>query len=258
MNLPTMCWNHCWKTHFKNKKRSFKNQRKMSSSLKFELKNLTNSYKVITDVISKKVVGLKFKEDAILLRVLEYHPMKHIPKKNIEYLVVRLRPPYYTRSLYYKLTDSIEDDVSYKMCLQVLFGKFDKKESDKESIMTALRSECKYGTRKTYFLTNTIKTNNIYSGYCCLCRKTTPNITVDHVGITFRNILDRFLEHKTDVKLESFEIYENQTNELRLKDVHLAKEWLNFHDTLANYRLLCSSCNSRCGGHGYSSQRFTP
>jgi hypothetical protein len=62
--------------------------------------------------------------------------------------------------------------------------------------MSALRSECHYGTEKVFFLTNTVKTNNISSGNCCACHITTSNITVDHVGITFQNILDGFLSDK--------------------------------------------------------------
>jgi hypothetical protein len=226
------------------------------SSLKKELKNLTTGYKVITNVIKNTVVDLKFKDDATLLSLLEYHPTKTIPKTNIEYLVVRLRKPYNNPSLFYKMNyvGSVEDDVSYRLCLQVLFEKYDKKSSNKESIMSALRSECHYGTKKVFFLTNTVKTNNISSGNCCACHITTSNITVDHVGITFQNILDRFLEKNIDIKLKLLEIFENNVNnEIRLKDIALAKEWLNFHDTIATYRLLCKSllCNSQCGGYGY-------
>jgi hypothetical protein len=222
------------------------------SSLKKDLKNLTTGYKVITNIIKNKVVNLKFKDDPMLLSLLEYHPTKTIQKTNIEYLVVRFRKPYNNLSLFYKMIGSIEDDVSYRLCLQVLFEKYDKKSSNKESIMSALRTECNYGTKKVFFLTNTVKTNCITRGKCCVCDNTTCNITVDHFGITFQNILDRFLEENISLKLELLEIYENkENNEIRLKDIDLAKEWLNFHDTLATYRLLCKSCNSQCGGYGY-------
>ena len=121
------------------------------SSLKNELKNLTTGYKVITNIIKNKVVDLKFK-DSTLLSLLEYHPSKTIQKTNIEYLVVRLRKPYNNPSLFYKMNyvGSVEDDVSYRLCLQVLFEKYDKKSSNKESIMSALRSECNYGTKKVF------------------------------------------------------------------------------------------------------------
>ena len=174
------------------------------SSLKNELKNLTTGYKVITNLIKNKVTDLKFKDDATLLSLLEYHPTKKISKTNIEYLVVRLRKPYNTPSLFYKMNfiGSIEDDVSYRLCLQVLFEKYDRNKRNKEDIMSALRSECHYGTRTIYLLTNTVKKNNICSGKCCTCHITTSNITVDHVGTTFQNILDRFLEKNIDIKLK--------------------------------------------------------
>lgn len=213
-----------------------------------ELKNITTSYKVITSIIKKKRVGLKFKDDETLLTLLEYHPTKNIKKSNIEYLVVRIRPPFNTLSLFYKMDnkDHIEDDVSYRLCLQVLFKKYDKQSSMREDIMSALRSECCYGTKKTFFETNTVQE-------CRLCQ-TTINIVVDHVGITYQNILDRFLEETSNV-LESFEIYENTiNNEIRLTDNNLAEEWLNFHDSLATYRFLCKTCNLRCGSYGYISK----
>ena len=228
------------------------------SSLKNELKNLTTGYKVITNIIKNKVVDLKFK-DSTLLSLLEYHPSKTIQKTNIEYLVVRLRKPFNTLSLFYKMDyiGSVEDDVSYRLCLQVLFEKYDTKSSNKESIMSALRSEIRYGTKNIFYFKNTVKTNGITTGKCCACHITTSNITVDHVGITFQNILDRFLEEHIDFKLELLEIYENnENNEIRLKDIVLAKEWLNFHDTIATYRLLCKSCNCKFGGYGYI-QRIT-
>jgi hypothetical protein len=227
------------------------------SSLKNELKNLTTGYKVITNLIKNKVIDLKFKDDATLLSLLEYHPTKTISKTNIEYLVVRLRKPYNTPSLFYKMNfiGSIEDDVSYRLCIQVLFEKYDRKKRNKEDIMSALRSECHYGTKTKYFLKNTVKTNYISSGKCCACHITTCNITVDHFGTTYQNILDMFLEKNKHVKLELLEIFENDVNnELRLKDTALANEWLNFHDTIATYRLLCNSCNSQCGGYGYISK----
>jgi hypothetical protein len=33
----------------------------------------------------------------------------------------------------------MEDDVSYRLCLQVLFEKYDKKSSNKESIMSSVK-----------------------------------------------------------------------------------------------------------------------
>jgi hypothetical protein len=66
--------------------------------------------------------------------------------------------------------------------------------------------------KKFFFLTNTVKTNCITRGKCCACDNTTCNITVDHFGITFQNILDRFLEENISLKLELLEIYENKEN----------------------------------------------
>ena len=97
--------------------------KKKMSSLKCELINITIGRKVITDVIQNKVIDLKFK-DEILLSLLKYHPTKNILISNIEYLVIRLIKPYTKPLLFYKMIgSSIEQEISYMLCLRNLFEK---------------------------------------------------------------------------------------------------------------------------------------
>ena len=46
------------------------------------------------------------------------------------------------------------------------------------------------------------------------------------------------------------DIFENG-NLIRIKDENLASRWLNYHDSRAQYRMLCRPCNSHFGSYGY-------
>ena len=53
--------------------------------------------------------------------------------------------------------------------------------------------------------------------------------------------------HELNSVLSRIDLYD----EIRIKDENLASKWLNYHDNKAQYRLLCSSCNSHFGSYGY-------
>jgi len=53
----------------------------------------------------------------------------------------------------------------------------------------------------------------------------------------------------------NIDIFENERNEIRIKDEKLASKWLSHHDNISQYRLLCKSCNSHFGSYGYQKVR---
>jgi hypothetical protein len=88
-------------------------------------------------------------------------------------------------------------------------------------------------------------------GVCRNCNKITENITTDHYNLSYKEIFNDFL-YVNNINLRNIDIFENEENEIRIKDEELASKWLNHHDNKAQYRLLCCSCNSHFGSYGYS------
>lgn len=78
----------------------------------------------------------------------------------------------------------------------------------------------------------------------------TKDITTDHYPIPYKKILDDYIKEK-NITLSNVEIFENEQNEMRIKNKNIAEEWSIYHDNKASYRLLCNSCNSHFGSYGY-------
>lgn len=77
-------------------------------------------------------------------------------------------------------------------------------------------------------------------GICNNCNKETENITTDHYNLSYKEIFDNFI-NISNINLRNIDIFENDDNEIRIKDKNLASKCLNNHDNNAHYRLLCSS-----------------
>jgi hypothetical protein len=101
-----------------------------------------------------------------------------------------------------------------------------------------------------FFVANTTKNKMLYSGKCDNCRIETENITTDHNPVSYKEIFDCFF-NESNILLDNIDIFENETNEIKLTDASLALKWLKYHDKMARYRLLCNSCNSHFGSYGY-------
>lgn len=87
-------------------------------------------------------------------------------------------------------------------------------------------------------------------GICNNCNKKTENITTHHYKLSYKEIFDNFI-NINNINLSNIDIFENEDNEIRIKDEHLGSKWLNYHDNNAQYRLLCNSYNSHFGSYGY-------
>jgi hypothetical protein len=99
-------------------------------------------------------------------------------------------------------------------------------------------------------MNNTIIKNNLFYGICENCKIETNNITTDHFPIPYKQIFSNFTQIE-NIILSNIEIYENNLNEIRIKNEELSIKFLIFHDKIANYRLLCKWCNSRFGSYEY-------
>lgn len=223
-------------------------------SLKELCSNMTQANKYIGNIIKKLPIGENI-EDSIITELVKYHPTKQININNVEWFKLKLRPPFNKPALFYKYKNSVnEDDISWKLCVRNFFGKYNRDEEYENDVKTAFRNESHIGTKKDYFINNTKIKNNIFMGKCNNCCKETENITTDHFNLSYKEIFDNFIEIN-NINLRNIDIFENEFNEIRIKDKILASKWLNYHDSNAKYRLLCNSCNSHFGSYGYSKFR---
>ena len=212
--------------------------------------NMTQANKGVSNIIKRAKIG-EIIEDKIIKELVKHHPTKRIDVNKVEWFKVELRPPLNTPALFYKYkNNTIIDDISWKLCIRNCYGKYNRDKEYENDVKTAFRNESHIGTKKQYFINNTTIKNNIFIGICNNCNQKTENITTDHYILSYKEILDKFITINT-INLNNIDIFENEDNEIRIKDKNLSSKWLNFHDNKAQYRLLCKSCNSSFGSYGY-------
>jgi hypothetical protein len=222
------------------------------SDLKKKYKNMTTANKIIGNIIKNYEIGDDILENKDIIELLQYHPTKKLHIDNIEYLKILSRPPYNKPSIFYKYKDADEnDDISWKLCIQNLFGKYTPEKNYTNDVINAFRNESHIGSKKQYFINNTRLKNDLFCGECSNCKIITNDITTDHYPITHKEILDDYIK-ENNITLSNVEIFENEQNEMRIKNKNIANEWSIYHDSRALYRLLCKSCNSHFGSYGYN------
>ena len=220
-------------------------------SLREICSNMTQANKYIGNIIKELPIEENI-ENRILIELVNSHPTKQINENNVEWFKIKIRPPFNKPALFYKYKNSTnEDDISWKLCIRNLYGKYKRDKEYEKDVKIAFRNESHIGTKKQYFIHNTTINNKIFMGICNNCNSKTKNITTDHYKLSYKEIFDNFIEIN-NINLLNIDIFENEYNEIRLKDENLASKWLNFHDNRAQYRLLCGSCNSHFGCYGYA------
>jgi hypothetical protein len=215
-------------------------------NLKKKYKNLTQGTKILTLIITTKPIDTPFRDNDIELLIKQHPNEKKI--KNIEYLIIRIRPPYNQPALFIKNIDNDkEDDVSYKSCLKNLFGKYDREENNKDRILRTFRDSISNSKKKNYFLFN-------YDNGCENC-SSFDNINIDHYNLSFQKILDNFLSSNSNIKFLSLKVFENANNIFEFEDKNITEKWIEYHDSRATFRILCKSCNSSNGSYGYKKNK---
>ena len=103
-----------------------------------ELKNLfetfNNGRKMITTRLKNYKMYSKF-NDEVIENLLRNHPTKKI--SNIEYLIIKPHEIYRSRTLYFKQPNQDEDNVSYKLCIQNIFGQYSTDKNTKANKIPA-------------------------------------------------------------------------------------------------------------------------
>ena len=206
---------------------------------KQKYKNITNAKKYFSNLLKQYDENINFNNNE-LLELLEYHPTKDIKKENIEYLV-RVKGLYNKLILNYKYKNKDLETISYQECLKVLYNKYNKEDNIIYDINQAFRNISDRGTKKDFKLNN----NNI----CTNCNIKTDKLETDHYPIPYKKILDDFIKDN-NINLPKLK-YKKINNFYYLDDKTLSNKFLNYHDKIAKYRLLCKSCNCHFGSYGY-------
>ena len=215
-------------------------------TLKYKFVNITKGTKYVTSFINNQPINTPFRDNDIEL-LLKCHPNEE-KIKDIEYIVVRIRPPFNGKALFVKNKyDDNEEDVSYKYCLRALFDKYSKEENNINRIMRTFRDAIRNTKRKQFFLNNM---DNI----CQQCGNDGDAIHIDHYMHTFQQLLDEFVcDNK--IMLSSINVHENMNNEYEFADNDLHTKWVNYHDDKAIFKALCIRCNLSNGSYGYKKNK---
>ena len=207
--------------------------------------NMTKTNNYVSNYFKKYNIGDNISLNDDIINIFKYHPNKNIIIENLDELVFFARPPYYTKALYYRYKNSnTYEDISWKNCIRNIFGKF---KYDKCFFITqAFRHAIHYTKRLEFKTNNTIK--NI--GICDNCNIETNNIDIDHYGMPFIKILNDFAS-LNNIVISNIEYYKNKNNEYIITDNNIKNNWIEYHDNLASFRLLCKSCNSKFSCYNY-------
>lgn len=212
------------------------------SLLKTQCRNMTVANAYISNILNSygenEIVNNKY-----INELITYHPTKNISINNIDFLKMKIRSPFNKLALFYKNIDNdIDEDISWKLCIRNIYGKYDKIKTQLQNIQSAFRFESHFGSKNDFYVKNT--TERI--GTCVNCNIKSDKMTVDHYPIPFKEILNTFIINN-NILFETIEVIENCKLEIKFKDTVLAKQWLDYHDKNAEYRLLCLSCNAHFG-----------
>ncbi len=110
------------------------------SIVKSNCKNMTQANKYVSSIIQSLQEDVMIEDSAI----------KEL--NDIEWLKLKTRPPFKQLSLTYK-KDGKEDDISWKLCIRNLYGKYSADEEHEKDIKQAFRFEI-HSLFNFYLLTN--------------------------------------------------------------------------------------------------------
>lgn len=209
--------------------------------LKVILKNQTTGIKMITAELSNYDTFEKF-DNEVIESILTYHPRKSI--SNIQYLIIKKHPQFKTKMLCYKQHNEPEDNVSYKHCIKNIFGRYSNDKNQTNNKKKAFRNA-------TYNIKRATFRDNLESKHCqdCGCMPENEKYHIDHYKVSFKEILERFLEKK-NLKLNNVITYYDDS-QYHISNRKLKDEFIEYHDSRVIYKLLCPRCNMSNGSYGY-------
>ena len=208
-------------------------------NLKELFKTFNNGRKITTAKVKQYPMYTKF-NDEFLQELLTHHPSKKI--SNIEYLMIKPHEIYRTRSLHFKSKNKDEEIASYKLCIQNIFGQYSDSNNTKTNKISCFRNAIS-NTKRAEFQSN-LKSN------CCEdCGILHSKPHIDHYNIPFKEILEQFL-YQSDLKIEDVKTY-YKNSQHHILDLEFKNNFIEYHDELVTYKLLCPECNIKQGTYGY-------
>jgi len=203
----------------------------------------TRAMAYIAKFLKTKKLNEPFQSD--LLKAL----MMHSPKKPTTKILSfsrRPMPPYNTPCLTI-LTKSYEVvTVSWRQCVEKLYGTYNPERNKKLRILQAFREDVAFSPKMMH------AKGCFHLGKCSGCDKL-GHLHIDHDVKPFAQILDEFLQHKR-IKLLNVKV-NYQSKPLTLQSPSLSQAWVEWHDHHATLIGLCKSCNCSKGSSGYKHKK---
>lgn len=161
-----------------------------------------------------------------LMQLLSYHPCVEWKSGTGIKAFIKRKTVMGGYTLYIIRTDNTEESFSYMACLGKKF----------DDLATAMRSAI------SPYTVNFKRTSELK---CCLCDITeeSSNFHVDHKSISFSEIKKQFLEKNILDVPTSFVKDSLLITSFSKSDYQFASSWISFHNNLADYQMLCSTCN---------------
>ena len=206
-------------------------------------KTKTAAHRVVAQHLEQYHLDIRFTDKA-LSALVKFHPTRKFTKTSGFTFALCARPPYYTKSLYVEALTGGLIDVSWKKCVENLYGGYNADRENKAKRLQALRNDA-FKSAKSQ------EAHEMYGngGECCVCKKDNSHLDIDHDGKPFALIVDEFLVlmrlELGDLQIE----YRNNAYQLRQRAVK--KAWRKFHDEHAVLKGVCHTCNCSKGSGGY-------
>jgi hypothetical protein len=203
----------------------------------------THAQKFISNLLKTKKLNVSFQSET-LKALLVHNPKQKI--NEIRSFSKRLMPPYNTPCLTVLTKSNDVITVSWKKCIEKLYGCYNVERNKKQRILQAFREEISTSPKM-------MQAKGFYNiGACKGCGKI-EKLQIDHDVKPFSQILDEFLNQKK-LKLLSVKI-NFESKPYTLYNSTLSREWIQYHDTHSTLVGLCKVCNIAKGSSGYKHKR---
>ncbi len=129
-----------------------------------------------------------------------------------------------------------------------MFDKFDQDRQNLLHITEAFRNAIHNEHKIAFLYANTRNVDGCRYGECCRCKQDVK-AEVDHYETPFKSILDSFCSTHNINVAEIKVVWEN--NMPVIENANIKNRWIEQHDNVVQYRILCKPCNSSMGSYGY-------
>jgi hypothetical protein len=205
--------------------------------------NKSQGARTVGEYIAKCQTDQNFTDER-LAALMRHHPSRDYTCR----LTFRrcVRAPYKKMSLFVVARDGTLMESSWRKCVDQFFGKYCSQTHRKTHVLEAMRGAVytesgKFRTAHRAFLGNT--------QFCAECGQM-GKLTVDHKGVPFSQIVDQWFGVRGIRGFEGVGLrFANNVYVMANKAVE--KDWVEFHDEVAEFEGLCASCNSSKGSGGY-------